>query len=71
MHHFVDVAHMLSCFCKMTRRSKAVGPRWTIHLASFLAMPRQWCDLREFNQTHNASMFSSKCKTFGLQVRIT
>jgi len=27
--------------------------------------------LRDFNQTHNASMLSSKCKTFALQVRIT
>jgi len=25
----------------------------------------------EFNQTYNAAMFSSKCKTFALQVRNT
>jgi len=42
MHHFVDVAWKLSRFCKMARRSKAVGPRWAIHLASFLVMSRQW-----------------------------
>jgi len=35
------------------------------------AWVRKSFDLREFNQTHNASMFSSKCKTFALQVRIT
>jgi len=30
---------------------------------------RKSSDLLEFNQTHNAAMFSSKCKTFALQVR--
>jgi len=91
MYHFVDVARKFSRFCEMARRSKAVGPRWATHLASFLVMPRQWwptnpndiysvtlplCDfapalnawvrksfdLLEFNQTNNASMFSSSIK---------
>jgi len=28
-------------------------------------------DLLEFNQTHNAAMFSSKCEIFAVQVRDT
>ena len=93
MYHFVDVACKCSRFCVMARRWKAVRPRWAIHLASFLVMPRQWwptnpkdiysvtlslCDfvpvpnalvcksfdLLAFNQTHNASMFSSSTKHF-------
>jgi len=32
------------------------------------ALVRKSSDLLEFNQTHNAAMFSSKCETFALQV---
>ena len=32
---------------------------------------RKLFDLSEFNEIHNAAMFSSKCKTFALQVRTT
>jgi len=42
IHQFVDVARKLSRFCKMARRSKALGPCWAIYLASFLVMSPQW-----------------------------
>jgi len=32
---------------------------------------RKSSDIPEFNQSHNAAMSSSKCKTFALQVRNT
>jgi len=32
------------------------------------ALVRKSSDLLEFNQTHNAAMFSSKCETFALQI---
>jgi len=32
------------------------------------ALIRKSSDLLQFNQTHNAAMFSSKCETFALQI---
>jgi len=47
----------------------------TLSLCDFVPVLNAWVrksfDLLEFNQTHNASMFLSKCKTFALQLRIT
>jgi len=35
------------------------------------ALVRKSSDLLEFNHTHNAAMFSSKCETFVLQIHHT
>jgi len=35
------------------------------------ALVRKSSDLLEFNQIHNAAMFSSKCETFALQMHHT
>jgi len=35
------------------------------------ALVRKSSDLLEFNQTHNAAMFSSKCETFALLIHHT
>jgi len=41
----------------------------TLHFVHVLnALVHKSSDLLGFNQTHNAATFSSKCKTFALQV---
>ena len=44
----------------------------TLALCDFVfvlnTLVRELSDLPQFNETHNAAMFSSKCKTFALQV---
>ena len=43
---------------------------WLLHFVLVLnALVRKWSDLLEFNQTHNAAMFSSE--TFALQIHHT
>jgi len=43
---------------------------WLLYFVLVLnALVRKSSDLLEFNQTHNAAVFSSKCETFALQVQ--
>ena len=55
-----------------TNRKDIFSLTLTLHFVLVLnALIRTSSDLLEFNQTHNAAMFSSKCETFALQIHHT
>jgi len=55
----------------VTNKKKIFYP-WLLHFVLVLnALVRKLSGLLEFDQTHNATTFSSKCETFALQVHHT
>jgi len=55
----------------MTNKSKRYYSLTLTFVLVLNAQVRKSSDLLEFNQTHNAAMFSSKCETFALQIHRT
>ena len=53
----------------VTSKSKDYLFRWRLYFVLVLnALVRKSSDLLEFNQTHHAATFSSKCETFALEI---
>ena len=64
--------HFLQCRDNGDQEIQKVFFSWLLHFVLVLnASVRKSPDLLEFNQTHNAAVFSTKCETFALQIHHT
>ena len=61
--------HLLYCRDNGDQQIKKIFFPWLLHFVRVLnALVHKSSHLLEFNQTHNAATFLSKCETFALQV---